>query len=793
MAYSARLRFCQLRLVTLNLALSITLAGAVSFSVAYAEPPAPVNNTWGGRNLAQENDVEDRDYTNYIELSEQANQFISNGQLSQAIDVLQRAIPLAPKVSLAPLYNNLAAVYMRRGNYFLSSAKQPELALLDFEEAFFLLNTAWPAGITRSPLHERNRGIAKENVQIAFNNMAIKPTDRKRLIDLAQQQRSAAHLRPASVTLSQVLTQSSTMSQAERADVQSRLADIYSVLNRPDLAISFYQQSAAILNNADSYAKLGSAQFKAGQPNEAVKSLDRALSMDSSHPVALGLLEEIWASDIRNNPGSILGRANLAGVLQKRKAYDAALQLYTEAERLSREGASKIDANTQKLIRLNLGTLYQEMAQPLKALEAYNSVISADPSNAQALYYRASLYKESALQDPKRLNDAVMAYNQVLSKTTDVALAQSAHDALLALFASGLNHPNPAVVPLTQKLLDDYVKRYALQVDVQLHVAEMLHKIAANNPSKLDAALSGYERALLVLPGGNNPVTPDSAKKRAAILANQAVIYQAKGDAAKSRSLLNEARKLDAQNSVIQDLLARATQGEVDALIRQGVKAQQSNDTNAAITAYDNALAINTNLPEVKRSLAGLLQQRNGNNDAARAASLYEVLIKSAPDDSSLTYALGTAYQQAGDLAKARLAYQQASQLPEAQQALLALDDTQAQKAIDQALSAYQNKQFWQAQQQINVAIAANSKNAVAYYTRGLILEALKKPQLAIADYQKATTLDPNYADAFYALGVVLDAKADKTSARSAFERYLELQTADTELTRYVRNRLSAL
>lgn len=55
----------------------------------------------------------------------------------------------------------------------------------------------------------------------------------------------------------------------------------------------------------------------------------------------------------------------------------------------------------------------------------------------------------------------------------------------------------------------------------------------------------------------------------------------------------------------------------------------------------------------------------------------------------------------------------------------------------------------------LNNAIANDPENVVYYYARGVSYMKLQKFDEAEADYLKATQLDPNYADAYYNLGVI--------------------------------------
>src|SRR6266568_318302 len=86
---------------------------------------------------------------------------------------------------------------------------------------------------------------------------------------------------------------------------------------------------------------------------------------------------------------------------------------------------------------------------------------------------------------------------------------------------------------------------------------------------------------------------------------------------------------------------------------------------------------------------------------------------------------------------------------------------------------------------QINLSLKVNSKNAHALYNRGRSLQELKRFDEALASYDKARALKPDYAELFNNRGLVLQELKRFDEALLSFERALTLQPdyADAHLS----------
>lgn len=73
--------------------------------------------------------------------------------------------------------------------------------------------------------------------------------------------------------------------------------------------------------------------------------------------------------------------------------------------------------------------------------------------------------------------------------------------------------------------------------------------------------------------------------------------------------------------------------------------------------------------------------------------------------------------------------------------------------------------QYEQAEEALTKAIKYDKGNYEAYYLRGCAKVNLTKYQEAIADFEQATTLKPDYADAYFNIGITYHLMNDEDSA----------------------------
>jgi len=101
----------------------------------------------------------------------------------------------------------------------------------------------------------------------------------------------------------------------------------------------------------------------------------------------------------------------------------------------------------------------------------------------------------------------------------------------------------------------------------------------------------------------------------------------------------------------------------------------------------------------------------------------------------------------------------------------------QARAAFERGLKHFNDREAPQALAALRAAIALDGTAAVYRDTLGLVFTELQRPDLATEQFQQAVTLDPQYADAHFHLGVALAEGAHWEEAVAAYRKALSLPT----------------
>lgn len=700
----------------------------------------------------------------YFRYSEEGSKAFNAGQQTQAINAFEQALRYAPQASIPIVYNNLAACFMRRGNYYGNQGQYQNM-LSDYRQAYFYMIYGWPEGAERKAVHDRNITVAKQNLNIGYRNLKINPQDRQAHLDMAKQLRLQGKFLEAIVEYTQALE----LTREPDFEVAKAIGDLYTVLNLPEKSKKYYAmaantpvESAGSGMSDDVLVQLGTSQYQTGEIDKAVVSFDKALAINPKNMGALNQLEKIWRDEIKFNPASVLGHANLGSVYQKKGMYNEAFQQYTAAEMFSEQNRNT-PFEVKKQIRLNLGTLFQEKHDYQKALSAYETVLRVDPNHLQANFYKATLLEETG-----NIDGAITGYNKVLSLDPKHTGAQ---DKMLGLV---MKHPDPARVTAGLK---DYAARFANDPVVQAQVGEEFH-----NRKDFNNAALYYQKAIQLNP------------QLANAWANLGAIYEAQGKQQESLQAFKKARELDPGNQTFDTLAKNAESTLGYQAYEQAVELQQAGKHGEALVYFRKAMET-MDSPELHVAY-GVSLHNAGQLDAAIAE--YNKGIAKDSGNADYHYYVGTAYHQQNDLTKALAAYKKAlSLMPSHEQAremAASIEKNQAAQDLQKAIDAFDRKNYGQALTHVNAVLARNGQDATAHYYKGLILEAQNKKPAAIQSYREAIRYDGEFADAYYALGVALDDSRDSAGAKNAFQKFVSIAgERDDDFVRYARDRVQAL
>ncbi|MBY0405381.1 MAG: tetratricopeptide repeat protein, partial [Cyanobacteria bacterium] len=573
-------------------------------------------------------------YNDYVT---QANSAIEKGDLSAAIDLFEKAMPLAPDQSKSVILNNLAAIYMRRGNFFHDKKKQDDLALSDYRKAYYLLDLGWPEGLEKKPLYLNNLKIAKDNLRIAYTNLKISLTDKEVHHKMAKELRMQGKFKEAIVEYAKIVE-----IEPGNGDAMKAIGDLFNVMNQPEKSKKYYALAVKAQGTNvkdDTLVQLANAQNKAGQINDAIASLNKALETNPNNMSALSQLETIWKNEIKFNPASVLGHANLAGIYQKMKRYDEALNQYNAAEYFANQDP-KTPFEVKKLIRLNTGTLFQETKKYEQALNAYDTILQADRQNQLATLYKARLFR-----DLGRLDDAVRWYRNVLTLDPNNA---TAHQEILEMI---LKQTDPTKMAVGLKSYGDQFPDNAI---VQSKVGEEFHRMKDYNN-----AATYYQRAI--------QLKPDMASAHA----NLGAVLQALGKEDESLVELKKAEALDPKNETVKTLAKETEASSGYKSYQKAVELQQAGKYAESIDYFKKALAVTPNDAQMIAAYGIALQNTS---QFTEAMAQYEKAIGIDEKNGTYHYYLATAYHQNKQLDKALMEYKKA----------VALDGTlgEAKKAI---------------------------------------------------------------------------------------------------------------
>ena len=479
-----------------------------------------------------------------------------------------------------------------------------------------------------------------------------------------------------------------------------------------DEALPLYQKAVELMPKEAAYAyALGTCYQAKNDLDSAAEWYKKAIALDpknKDYPKLLNAAYELKAAPIMDEAVKKHGAGDLAG----------AIELY-------QKGLAILPNNGGGWT--NLAAAYQASDDFGRARDAFQKALEVDPKGQVDNWYFIGLINEHFGQGAKALQD----YQKYVSAAPNRQYTRAAQERIKVLAA------NPVA---TQKLTTTAEARVIADASKAFDEGVKLQQA-----QKYDEALAEYQKALQLIP------------KEAAYPYAIGTVYQAKGDFDSAIEWYKKALALAPKNKQYQDLLKAAYEQKAAPTMAKAVELHGAGKLAEAIEQYQQALAITPNNAHGWTNLAAAYQ---GMDDFARARDSYQKAVTIDPKtEVDNHYFIALIDEHFGKGPQALQGYQKyVASAPRGQYVALAQERIKALTANPNATQ----KLATQAQQKASAEADAAFQNAVK-------LQQENKFDEAIAEYQKAIQIAPNFDSYWYSLGTAYQAKGDVDQAMNAY------------------------
>ena len=529
----------------------------------------------------------------------------------------------------------------------------------------------------------------------------------------------------------------------------SNIGDIMSVLDNNQKAVLYYQKSVAIdPNNVALRLKYARILDKLGKDDLAVQEYNAILSNSSNNQEVLYALEKIYSKKLAASPNSAELNANLGAILQRQKKYDAALTYYKAAESLDPSSVTT---------RLNIGTLYQQKKDYNSALSAYNSIIALYPNHKEANLYRAQV-----LAELKETDEAIKAYKKVLS--IDPVSTDAKHQLIDLL----KNTMTP----------EEILKSFSSNANVDMSSVSAMYDYAKelHSDKKYEDAIKYYLEVLKF--DNNNPE----------VYTNIALAYADSNDFDSAKKYINSAKMRFPNNDEVKNAYNKINDKY------SNIKYDEANKFFAN-SEYQKALNIYLTIyPPQKDVLIAMAACYKGLNNIDKSIEYYKKAFDLDKNDSEIAYYIGVLYAEKENWTSAKIYLQKAINLDpknvNAEDLLSTVVEQNNVLLINKVIDLYNAKSYEQALKIISQILTEDNKNAYAYYYRGLIYDAQKKPLQAIPEYKKAVQYNPELVISDYLIATAYDSLGQYTNAYTYYKKFVNNSKSSDDYKKYAQTRL---
>lgn len=670
--------------------------------------------------------------------------YLNSSQYSSAIAEFKKALRINYLDNSARI--GLINAYLARGTYYANSENNYDKSANDFRAALFYLKY-YPED--KDVLSSANViSTAQDNLEQCMNSLNQSKSPQQRY-NKGIELRKSGNLPAAAY---EFFVASETGDNNVKKHSYSNIGDIMSVLDNNKKAVLFYQKSVAIdPDNVALRLKYASILDKLGQDDLAVQEYNTILSNESNNAQVLFALEKIYTKKLALSPNSAELNNNLGAILQKQKKYDAALTYYKAAEAIDPSNVTT---------RLNLGTLYQQKKDFNSALSAYNSIITLYPNHKEA-----NLYRAKALVELGEKEEALKAYNKVLSidPTSEVAKKE--------MFALMKENKTP----------EEMIKTFSADATVDKSTVNAMYDYAKDlhKEKKYEDAVACYKEVLKH--DSNNPE----------VYENIALVYAEMQNFDEAQKYLDGAKARFPKDVSLQETYNK---------VKELSFAKKYEDANIYFTNNEYQKALNIYLtiyPPKKDVLIAIAACYKGLNNIEKAIEYYKRAFEMDKKDSEIAYYIGVLYAEKENWTSAKIYLQDAVKIDanntNASDLLSTVIEQNNVLMINKVIDLYNQKNYVQALKLISQILTEDSKNAYAYYYRGLVYDAEQKTLQAIEEYKKAVQYNPDLIISNYLIATGYDTLGQYTNAYLYYKKFVSASQSDDDYKKYAQTRLNDL
>lgn len=404
---------------------------------------------------------------------------------------------------------------------------------------------------------------------------------------------------------------------------------------------------------------------------------------------------------------------------------------------------------------INLGNLYLKQKDYASAIQILQKAIEADPNNSKIHFLLATVYREA-----KQYPQALLHYQKVLEIDSQNTQAQN--------FVGVINYE----LKNYQKSEEAFLKVIAIDPDFADAYGNLgiLYNFNLNDKNK---AIYHFEKFLSIKSDGENVALIKEllSKAKSSVQKNQkktdtetsvnmlSVDNKNPNDLEEIRVLISQGQYEKAKAEL--ESIGASYSNREDAKILWSIINSKALPPNEAERVLKEAILINKNSSDLWYEL-GDLYKKNGSQEAVYA---YEEALRLSPNDPRALLAKDT-------VASLKQQNQTRSLAPKTnppaivivKDALETKDNTAVDKSLKDKVSS------------LDIKVSVESKNkASSYFNSGVSFQSKGQNALAINEYQKAVSLNPNHLKAHYNLGILYKWKGEYDKALEEYKETIRI------------------